>query len=74
MGSRPGRSRVSTLLQTPLFRYGVAAAETAVLVAVAFLYLDPGPTRLAVLAVAGTSLVTTPWVLKKAVEEAETGG
>ncbi len=65
---------MSMLLQSPAVRYGLGVAEAAVLVVVAFVVLDQGTVRWAVLAVAGTSLVTTPWVLGKAVEEAEDNG
>jgi len=65
---------VSTLLQNPTVRYGLGVAEAALLVAVAVVFLDPGTVRWAVLAVAGTSLVTTPWVLEMAAEQAETDG
>lgn len=61
---------MSTLLQIPLFRYAVGVAEAALLVVVAVVFLESEPVRLAVLAVAGTSLVTTPWVLGKAAEGA----
>jgi uncharacterized membrane protein YdcZ (DUF606 family) len=64
---------MSNVFQNPLFRYGVGVSGAAVIAAVAFLFLDPGPTRTAAFVLAGLDLVVTPFILGKVGESADDG-
>lgn len=59
---------MSTLLQNPIVRYGIGAVEAALAVVAAFVFVGPGTIRVAILALAAVSLITTPWVIGKVAE------
>jgi hypothetical protein len=60
------------LLLNPLFRHGIAAMSTTVIVAVALLFVQSGRLRTMLLAVAVLDFLVTPQILKRAGKQAET--
>ncbi|WP_134669971.1 hypothetical protein [Halorussus marinus] len=59
---------MSNPLETPLVRYGMAASSAAILVIVAFAFLD-GTMRLLVLGMAVLEIAVVPQILKRAAEQ-----
>lgn len=56
---------MSSLLENTAFHYGIGLMQAAVLIAVAFLFLD-GTLRLVVLGVAALEVLVTPLILGRA--------
>jgi hypothetical protein len=59
-----------TLLSNPLFHYGMPAMSAAIVLAVGFLFFEPGLVRNVVLLIAALELVVAPQLLKRAGEQA----
>jgi len=59
-----------TLFRNPLFRWGMPAFTTAVIVAIALLVVEDRTVRLAMLAVGAVDLLVTPQILKRAARNA----
>ncbi len=60
----------ANLFRSPLFRWGMPAFTTAVIVAIAFLVVEDRTLRLAMLAVGAADLLVTPQILKLAARNA----
>ena len=58
------------LFRNPLFRWGLPAMTTAIIVAIAFLLIEDQTFRLMMLAVAAADLLVTPQILKRATRNA----
>lgn len=58
------------LFRSPLFRWGLPAMTTAIIVAIAFLLVEDRTLRLVMLAVAAVDLLVTPQILKRAARNA----
>lgn len=54
------------LFRNPLFRWGLPAMTTVMIVAIAFLVVEDRTLRLAMFAVAAADLLVTPQILKRA--------
>jgi len=59
---------VPEIFRVPAFRWGIAFVSSAIIVAIAFLFLD-GTVRTVALVVAVVDLVTTPKILEMAAEQ-----
>lgn len=55
----------SNLFRSPLFRWGIPAMTTILVVAVAVLSIEDRTVRLIMLAVAAVDIIITPQVLKR---------
>ena len=55
-------------LLNPVFRYGMAATSAAIVLVVAFLFLD-GTARLVAVGIAVLEVLVTPMILKRAGEQ-----
>lgn len=58
-------TRSSNLFRSPLFRWGVPAITTTLVVAIAVLVVEDRTLRLVLLAVAAGEILVTPQVLKR---------
>lgn len=61
------------LFLNPLFRFGMPAMSTALIVAIAFLLVDDTIVRTVMLLVGAVDVVVTPWVLKRVGQQERTG-
>jgi len=59
---------MSNPFANPLVRYGIAAMNAAIVVAVAFLFVDGGTLRTLLLGIAVLEVVVTPFVLARAAD------
>lgn len=55
----------SNLFRSPLFRWGIPAMTTILVVAIAVLFIEDRTVRLMMLAVAAVDIIITPQVLKR---------
>ncbi|ERG92278.1 MAG: hypothetical protein J07HQW1_02313 [Haloquadratum walsbyi J07HQW1] len=60
----------ANILQNPLVHYGVPAVNAVIVLAVGFLFLDPGITRNLIFLIAAVEVLVVPWVLKRAGRQA----
>lgn len=56
----------SNVLRNPLVHYGLPAVNAVIILAVGFLFLDPGITRNVLFLVVAVEITVVPWVLKRA--------
>ncbi len=66
-------SRETGLLRSETVRIAIGLFDAAVILVVAFVFLEPGVPRWALVALAVSSAVVTPWVLGRSVESEGTG-
>ena len=59
-------SQAPSLFRNPLFRWGIAIFDAAILVAVGFFIVEDETVRLLVFILAAVGLIATPMVLKRA--------
>ena len=61
-------SRAPSMFQNPLFRWGIAVFDAALLAAVGFFLVEDETVQVLVYAIAASALILTPLVLKRATE------